>query len=467
MGLLDTTSTQPLVRQIVDRIAGQITKRQLAPGTRLPSIRQQAQFFNVSVMTVTNAYSRLVAEGFLVAQAGRGYFVSDTLPRGVVEPEPGIDVKVDRLWLIQRAYEENNALLKAGCGWIHPQWLYGDGMRQALTRLARNKTHNLTQYSSPQGLLPLRQQLEQVLARRAIHVPARQIMTTSGATQALILLVHCLTRAGDTVFVDSPGNSTFFIQLRAFGLNLVGARRSPDGYDLVELEQQLRQHRPKLFFTTSQLHNPTGSSLHPRVSARLLQLAQTYDFTLVDNDVMAGLTPSGLTTLASQDQLRRVCYIGSFSKTLSPELRAGFIACDEALNEKLMLYKMIHGLTTSELTETLLWSMLTEKGWNLHLKGLAARLAEAQNAVCDRLEGIGLRLFHRPEGGPFLWACLPKAVDLMAMTRTAAEHGILLAPGHLFHVEPCQEPWLRFNVSYCHRPEVYDFLSRYMNGDLH
>ncbi|WJV62775.1 PLP-dependent aminotransferase family protein [Pectobacteriaceae bacterium CE70] len=462
MGLLDTTSTQPLVRQIVDRIAGQIAKRQLVPGSKLPSIRQQARFFNVSVMTVTNAYSRLVAEGFLTAQAGRGYFVSASLPRGVGEAEPGSGVKVDRLWLIQRAYEEDNALLKAGCGWIHPQWLYGDGVRQALTRLARNKTHGLTQYASPQGLLPLRQQLEQVLARRDIHVPARQIMTTSGATQAQVLLVHCLTRSGDTVFVDSPGNSTFFIQLRAFGLNLVGIQRRPDGYDLSELERQLRRHRPKLFFTTSQLHNPTGTSLNSTMVSRLLHLAQTYDFTLVENDIMAGLAPLGTTTLASQDQLRRVCYIGSFSKTLSPELRAGFIACDETLNEKLMLYKMIHGLTTSELTEMLLWSMLTEKGLSSHLGRLAARLADAQQAVCDRFEAIGLHLFHRPTGGPFLWARLPREVDLLAMTRTAAEHGILLAPGHLFHVEPCQEPWLRFNVSYCHRPEVYDFLSRYI-----
>lgn len=463
MGLLNTASAQPLVRQIVDRIAGQIAKRQLVPGSKLPSIRQQARFFNVSVMTVTNAYSRLVAEGYLVSQAGRGYFVSHSLPRGVVEPEPA-GVKVDKLWLIQRAYEENNSLLKAGCGWIHPQWLYGEGMRQALTRLARNKTHGLTQYASPQGLLPLRQQLEQVLARRGIHVPAHQIMTTSGATQAQILLVHCLTRAGDTVFVDSPGNSTFFIQLRAFGLNLVGIQRRPDGYDLLALEQQLRQYRPKLFFTTSQLHNPTGSSFSATMVSQLLRLAQTYEFTLVENDIMAGLAPTMSTTLASQDQLRRVCYIGSFSKTLSPELRAGFIACDEALNEKLMLYKMIHGLTTSELTEMLLWSMLTEKGWSLHLKSLATRLAEAQQAVCDRLESIGLQLFHRPGGGPFLWARLPHEVDLLAMTRSAAEHGILLAPGHLFHVEPCQEPWLRFNVSYCHRPEVYDFLARYIAG---
>ena len=182
---------------------------------------------------------------------------------------------------------------------------------------------------------------------------------------------------------------------------------------------------------------------------------------------MAGLSPSPPTTLASQDQLRRVCYIGSFSKTLSPELRAGFIACDETLNEKLMLYKMIHGLTTSGLTEMLQWSMLTEKGWGVHLKGLAQRLADAQQAVCDRLEGIGLQLFHRPQGGPFLWARLPYQVDLLAMTRSAAEQGILLAPGHLFHVEPCQEPWLRFNVSYCHRPEVYDFLASYIERGEH
>lgn len=125
--------------------------------------------------------------------------------------------------------------------------------------------------------------------------------------------------------------------------------RTPEGYDLALLEHLLQTHRPKVFFTQPRLHCPTGASATLAHMYRVLQLAEKYDVTLVENDIYSDLDPRPHPSLASLDQLKRVVYISSFSKTISPNLRVGYMAGHPELIEDLAQLKMIAGLTSAEL----------------------------------------------------------------------------------------------------------------------
>lgn len=461
----DPASGLALVRQFQDQLAARIDKGQLKPGARLPSVRQQACEAGVSTMTVTNAYARLVAEGYIEARPGSGYYVASGAAQAQPRRKPFVGrTSVDSLWLLQRVYEDDSTLLNAGCGWIRPDWLHIDGVRQALASLARKNAAGLANYGTPQGYLPLRQHIESMLAQRAIEAPPHQIVLTHGASQALAMAARALLQPREIALVDSPGSTNFFATLRALDIKPVGVERRVDGPDIQALEALAQRHRPKAFFTTLHLHNPTGSSCSPTVAYQILRLAEQYGFHVVENDVMAGLEPPGLPSLASLGQLQRVIYIGSFAKTISPALRVGFAAASEDMAEKLVYQKMVSSLTSSELTEKIAHAALVDGSCRAHVGRLAQRLAQAQRETCDGLEQAGMKLFTRPAGGPFLWAGFPRDTDVRKVAQDAVAAGILLAPGLLFHPEQKPLPWLRLNVCYANHPALFDFLARQVGG---
>ena len=165
-------------------------------------------------------------------------------------------------------------------------------------------------------------------------------------------------------------------------------------------------------------------------------------------------------SLASLDQLSRVVYIGSFSKTISPNLRTGYVAARRDLLDELVQLKMISGLTSSEITERITFGVVTDGRWRKHLKSLRERLAEAHRAVGRRLLNLGFELFHEPEAGMYLWARHPDLPDSAELSKEATGAGIMLGPGQLFLVEPRPTGWLRFNVSFSQDERLWRFLEQ-------
>ncbi|AGU50799.1 transcriptional regulator, GntR family [Variovorax paradoxus B4] len=457
---LDPSLPMPLVRQLYDALLAQIASSAMKPGDKLPSVRALAKDCEVSTMTVTNAYQRLVAEGHVEARRASGYYVAE-VERAATRRKPFLGrTSVDSLWLLKHVYEDDRTLLNAGCGWIPPEMLHIDGVRRALAALSR-KAAGLANYGTPYGYLPLRQQIQTLLAQKGIETAPHQIVLTHGASQALNLVARCLLQPRDVVLVDEPGSTNLFAMLRSMDLKLIGVERTVNGPDLAALQALAQRHGAKAFFTTTNLHNPTGSQCTPAVAYQMLRLAEQLDFRIVDNDAMAGLEPPGVTSLASLDRLQRVIHVGSFSKTVSPSLRVGFVACNEEFAEKIILQKMVNSLTTSELTERLLHGVLVEGRYRAHLSRLAERLQAAQATVCDRLEAAGMQLFTRPAGGPFLWARFERDdVDMRALAQRAISESFLLAPGDLFRTDLRPTPWLRFNVGYADDPKLYRFLAQ-------
>lgn len=454
---LNPQSATPLVLQIVAGFRADIEDGSLRPGSKAPSIRQFAHAHNVSVFTVVDAYDRLVAQGYFASRPHSGFFVKKRPLSVTAVPGHGPNFSFDSMWYLRRIFENRALRLKPGCGWLPGDWLFQDGVRRGLRSLAAEET-DLSGYGEPKGYPPLRQLVCEMLAEQEITVPAEQVLLTQGSSQAMDLVARRLVRPGDAVLVDDPGYPNLLFSLRFLGARLIGVPRTPTGYDLVALEKLVIEEQPKVFFTQPRLQSPTGSIAQLSHLHRVMQLADKYNFLVVENDIYADLDPEPRPSLASLDQLNRVIYISSFSKTISPNIRVGYVAANPDLLEDLAQLKMISGLTSSEFSERLAHEALTDGRCRKHVKGLRERLAKAHVSTASRLIKAGFEIFNEPKAGIFLWAKHPALPDSAELAYKAAEQDILLGPGHLFSPELRTSPWLRFNVIFCDEPALFAFL---------
>lgn len=460
---LNVNGAVPLVQQIVDGFRQLVDEGGLRAGAKVPSIRHFANMHAVSVHTVVEAYDRLVAQGYFVSRPHQGFFVRHRAVQMQVPPGTGPQpFSFDSMWYLRRIFENRGLRLKPGCGWMPGDWLFGDGVRKSLRTLATDNV-DLGGYGEPKGYLPLRQLVRDLLAEQEISVTSDRVLLTHGSSQAIDLAARGLVQPGDAVLVDDPGYPNLLFSLRFLQAKLLGVPRTPAGYDLNVLEDLVAEHRPKVFFTQPRLHSPTGSVAQLSHLHRVMQLAEKYDFTVVENDIYADLDPQTRPSLASLDQLRRVVYISSFSKTISPNIRVGYMAAHPDLLEDLAQLKMISGLTSSEFTERLAYGALLDTRWRRHLKGLRERLARAHETTATQLLNLGFELFAEPKAGIFLWARHPDLPDATELAYRAGENDMLLGPGALFSVylQPCA--WQRFNVSFCEDPEVFRFFARQLS----
>jgi DNA-binding transcriptional MocR family regulator len=351
-----------------------------------------------------------------------------------------------------------------GLGYLPARWLDGELITGALRTLGRQSGAQMLGFGTPQGFLPLRQQLQTRLEELEIGASPEQIVLVSGITQAIDLIARLYVQPGDSVIVGDPAWFQMFGRFASQGARLVGMPYTPDGPDLDALETLVQTWRPKMLVLNSVLQNPTGTSLTAAQAFRILRLAEEYDFIVVEDDIYGDLCPPGFpaTRLASLDQLKRVIYLGSFSKTLAANLRVGFIASSLDVAKAVTDQKMLVGMTTPELNERVLYKILTEGHYRRHVERLRARLDSVRDKSVRMLEKTGLRMFQTPAAGMFVWA--DTGVDADALAAAGHEEGFLLTPGSLFSPHQSPTTWMRFNVANCGDPALPAFLCRYLDG---
>ncbi len=454
-------------RLLSDQLAAwlrlRIDEHALRPGTRLPSIRRFAADKGVSRSTVVEAYDRLIAEGCVESRRGSGFFVrarraAPPPSRATRNAAAVAQSPLDVVWLLRSMLRQAPASDHPGAGLLPAAWMDDELVAGAVRAVGRSAGSALMSYGLPEGYLPLRQQLGERLAQAEIGVAAEQIITTCGVTHGIDLVARHFLAPGDTVFVEDPAWYVMFGRFAAFGARVVGVPRGLDGPDTAVLANLLTRHAPKLFVVGSVLHNPTGTSISAANAHRLLKLADEYGFTIVEDDVYGDLHPGRALRLASLDQLRRVVYLGGFSKTLAANLRVGFIAASPELAPQLANLKMLTGLTTPELTERVVARILAEGQYRRHLDRLRGRLDAARDRTARALEKMGAKLFTDPAAGIFLWADFGR--DTNAIAVEASGQDILCAPGSLFSPTQLPSPWMRVSAATCLNAAAMKFLAR-------
>jgi DNA-binding transcriptional MocR family regulator len=451
-------SPVPLGDQLVERVVELIESGRLPEGSRLPSVRQLARRVGVSVYTVTSAFERLSAKGLIDARAGAGYFVAPNRSRTALSQVEGPLISADPiLGFTRQAIEQANFSVPAGSGFLPAAWLSGAVPSSVLSKVARSGV--LLESAVVQGDPGLRELLAERIRMAGLPVGARSIVVTFGASHAFDLIARTLLRANDSVLVDDPGYFVLHARLRAHGAQLVPVPRVAEGADLDALEAAARLHRPRMFVTQTVLHNPTGTSASAANCHGILTLAEKYNFVVVEDHVYTDLAPRRVVSLAQIDELKRVLYVGSFTKVLGPGMRIGFIAAPEALVSQLVDSKILGVLSGSALDEFVLREMLASGKYRKHIERLRDRLGTTRAAATVALRRAGLTIEPSAADGIFLWCRLPAGVDSERLCVDARAAGILLAKGAMFSISGRCSDYLRINAAYGSEPTLTQFLA--------
>ncbi len=462
--LLSRSAGPSLVDQIVRMIEARINDKLLRTGTRMPSIRQFAMTHDVSRFTVVEAYDRLVAKGLLESRRGSGFYVRERSPTLTVKGSStfteAASQPIDAVWLVRNMFRQMPAHKMPGSGLLPADWLDAELVANAMRAVSRQNHSMLLQYGTPQGFLPLREQLQFKLAELEIAASAEQIVTTSGVTQALDLVARHFAQPGDTIFVEDPAWFLMFGSFAAIGAKVVGIPRQADGPDVAKLAELAALHKPRLFVINSVLHNPTSTSLSAAKAFQILKLAEQYDFMIVEDDIYCDMHPGPTVQLATRiaalDQLQRVIYLGGFSKTLAANLRVGFIAASPDIARHLSDRKMLSTLTTTELGERIVFKILSEGHYRKHVERLRSKLDRARDKTSRLLDKIGLERDTTAAAGMFIW--VDTGYDTNVLTEKAIAHGYLLAPGSLFSPHQLPSTRMRLNVAAMADPGIWRFL---------
>ncbi|GAA4417454.1 PLP-dependent aminotransferase family protein [Acidovorax lacteus] len=466
--MLMRSPTQSLTEQLSTRFAERIRTRLLAPGARLPSVRQCASQHGVSPSTVVAAYDQLLAQGLVEARKNRGFFVREAGGRPDA-PVPARDESgvvegwstahwwaartvargappVNATALIRGMFHRISDKPQPGMGVFPAEWLESSFMPAAVRKVTSTRVLQdcSLQYGEPLGDSHLRRVLSQKLASLNVQAAPTQIITTVGATHALDIISRTLLRPGDPVMVEEPGWAVEFARLAALGMRILPVPRRADGPDLDVMARYCEEHRPKLYVSVSVFHNPTGHCLTPGSAHRVLQLAHRHDFHVVEDDTYSHIAPEHATRMTALDGLQRTLYVSGFAKILAPNWRIGFLAAPPALVEQLLDTKLLATLTTPALLEKALALCIEQGQLRRHAERIRTRLDAARARSIKLALAAGCQFAAEPAG---LFGWVDTGVDTDALAQRMLDEGYLLAPGALFHAERRPSTLMRINFA--------------------
>ncbi|WP_286239575.1 PLP-dependent aminotransferase family protein [Neptuniibacter halophilus] len=447
-----------LYQDLEQELTQLIMQGQLPPGSRLPSIRQQCQERGLSKATVIHAYQRLEAAALVESRFKSGYYVCAPATRHRTPSEPthwSMPQLVDMSDLMRDIMEQGAAFD------ICPHEEQGyDSLPAAINELnrcigralRRQKGSDHQYYDEPAGLPELRQQLSARYARLGCDIRAEDMVMTAGCQHALFLALQSCCRPGDTVAVESPGFYGVLQLLETLGLKVLEIPSSPEqGISVAALRSALEQWDISACVVTPAYATPTGSLLPQTARQALLDLAEEHDFILIEDDIYGDLGFSQrVAPLRQLDKTQRVILCGSLSKSLSRELRLGWVVASRP--QQLKRLKMVNLLGLSRFTQQGVVDFISNGGYDRHLRRYRQQLRLQRDQLITLLDqhwrGLGEIAVSRPEGGLSLWVELAPGHDLAACYLPARSQGIVITPGNLFSAQERFSHCLRLSFAH-------------------
>ncbi|MEL7290707.1 MAG: PLP-dependent aminotransferase family protein [Pseudomonadota bacterium] len=439
-------------QQLAEQIKQQIEQNTWRAGEKVLSIRAASKSYLVSASTVLQAYQLLESEGWLTAKPQSGYFVTPTLMRkqnAAATATPTVAYN-DRLY--QFLKRGNCAKVALGSAFPAPDLFPLTVLNRHLASAGRKLPAQQVLHNLPPGNESLRRSIAQRYIMSGLNVSHRDIVLTSGAMEALNLSLATLCKPGDKVVLESP---TFYGALQAverLGLEAIMVPVDPQtGLCVTTFEQVLERHKVKACWLMSRYQNPTGACLSETDKQQVVKLAHQYDVTIIEDDVYAelGLSDSMLHPFKYYDQHDRVMLCGSFSKSLCPGYRIGWVV-NQTLSDQLQKQQMLSTLSASAPIQHGIAHYLQHESFDNHLRKLRKTLAQRSDAMLQLLEQHLPKQsqVHVSPGGYFVWVEFAKQVDCYQVYHSLLEKGISVADGGLFGPSSQFNHCLRINVSF-------------------
>ena len=445
----------PLYHRLADHIQELIRAGTLRNGDRVPSVRRLSQQQGVSIATVLQAYQRLEGIGIIEARPQSGFYVRRP-PAAVQEPAPSrpprraLSVEVNDLAdaVLTAAADANVVAFGAGCP--SAELFPLERVRRVVAACARRDPQALGRYGLPPGSEALRR----AIARRALEWGCRldpaSVITTTGCMESLNLALRSVTRPGDLVALESPTYYGFLQILQMLGLRALEIPTHPrTGISLDALEVALGAHPVKAVLVMPNVSNPIGASMSEAAKKRLVALLEARGVPLIEDHIYADLQFGAGAPRAAKayDRSGNVILCGSFSKTLAPGLKAGWMEAGR-WRDRARVLKFVSSGGQNELVEATVAELLDSGGYERWLRQLRRRFAaqvDAARATIADAFPRGTRV-TRPSGAYILWIELPEGCDSVRLFERLLERGISIAPGPMFSATQRYRNFLRISV---------------------
>ncbi|MFT3769142.1 MAG: PLP-dependent aminotransferase family protein [Minicystis sp.] len=351
---------------------------------------------------------------------------------------------------ILKVAEQPDVLSFAG-GLPAPELFPVEAIAEAYAEALAQEGRAALQYSTTEGHGPLREWVCARLARRGMRVDTDQVLITNGSQQGIDLVARILLDPGDVVAVESP---SYLAALQTFAgceASFVVADSDDDGMDIDSLEQAIAERRPKLIYIVPEFHNPKGTTLSLARRRQLVRLAQQHRIPILEDNPYGELRFRGepMPALAALDDEGVVVHLGTFSKTLAPGMRLGWLVGPRELVRAATIAKQAADLHTGTLAQRAASRLLARFDYDGHLATLRRTYGERCVAMLTALEKHlppGTR-WTRPDGGLFVWAELPDSMSADEIFADALREKVAFVPGSSFFADAPKRQFLRLNYS--------------------
>ncbi|GAC1439851.1 MAG: hypothetical protein NVSMB51_18300 [Solirubrobacteraceae bacterium] len=464
-----------LTGQLVAIFVAAIQAGELVADEQLPPTRTLAAWAGINQLTATRVYRRLQELGLVTAAVGRGTFVRGTAPRGLTGDGAG-----DAAWqsyALPRLSESFSGQMAAdlvrhvgdpdvialSAGYPATELLPAEELADCAAAIVAAQAGRAFQYGSGEGERELREELAQLGRRRGLSDAADDILVTGGARQALTLAARATIRPGDAVACESPSFMGVIDALRCTGAELLPVPVDGGGLNIDALEELLRRREIRLLALQPRCHNPTGTSLDDERRERLVALARRHSFFILEDALYADLRFSGPPRLALRALApNHVIYVDSFSKTVAPGLRAGWLAASGPVLDRIIAEKRSDDMQSPTFNQLLVARFLAAGGYERQLERAGSFYRVRRDAMMAALtaEMGELASAAVPAGGGHLWVTLRRPTDERMLLARALSAGVAFVPGSAMTVERPRETHLRLSFGMLSEEQIADGVRR-------
>lgn len=457
--LIHSPTPTLLYEELASEFLGQIQAGVLRPGDRLPSVRHLSRQKKLSITTVRQAYQRLEDRGLVEARPQSGYYVRWQRPRERSTLTAGstvLAVEPQRVQLQDLAHRvrddaSRGNLVQFGAAIPAPDLLPGGRLNNLLARVVRSGRVPPHLLGTAHGCRELRIQVARRAFLAGCSLLPEDLFITNGCTEALYLALYAVCQPGDVVAVESPAYFGVLQVIEAMELQVIEIPCDPrDGLSLEALQSALDSHAVRAVIAVTNFSNPLGACMPEANKRALVEMLAAKDIALIEDDLYGELhfAEQRPPVARSFDTEGRVLLCSSYSKTLSPGYRVGWLAPGrwagkvERLKEAMNLFSPLP-------PQLAVASFLESGGFDHTLR----RMRRAYALRIEKMADAVLRYFpdgtcvSSPQGGYVLWVQLPAAVDSLELYRRALALGITLAPGYLFAPGPRYRNYIRLNAA--------------------
>lgn len=298
---------------------------------------------------------------------------------------------------------------------------------------------NALQYSVTEGYTPLRDRLKERMKKAGcFDENSDELIITSGAQQANELACKVLLNEGDTLFCEAPSFIGSLNAFKSYNVNLVGVPMEEDGMKLDALEEALKTaNKPKLIYIIPNFQNPTGLCTSLEKRKAIYELAKKYGVMILEDNPYGDIRFAGenIPSIKTMDKDGIVIYSRTFSKTLAPGLRVGYVSAPKPVIQKMVVCKQVSDVHTNIMAQMICDEYLKNYDMDAHLEEIRAIYRHKCGLMLDEIDKnfSGKITVTKPEGGLFIWATLPEGSDMMGFCNTAVQkYKVAVVPGTAF-----------------------------------